>query len=278
MSASEVENRDRYLATLRQLLIGVSRQYPYRFYPRPNSRKRGPMYDGLAKHGVEFVTRQPPKNGRDLISDGAGWPVTGLTMLGEKRLFHLQHAVETVIKEGIPGDFIETGVWRGGACILMRAILQAYGITDRRVFVADSFAGLPPPDPKNYPEDAGDRHHQHAALTATIDEVKANFEAHGLLDDQVVFLKGWFKDTLPGVKDNKWAIVRLDGDMYESTIQGFDYLYPGLSQGGFLIVDDYGAVEACAKATHDYRDKHGITEPMTEIDWTGTYWRKGQHS
>ena len=77
-------------------------------------------------------------------------------MIGLKRLNNLQHCAETVIREGVPGDFIETGVWRGGACIFMRAVLKAYGDTTRNVWVVDLFAGLPPPDAHTYPADAGD--------------------------------------------------------------------------------------------------------------------------
>src|SRR5438132_2136885 len=85
----------------------------------------------------------------------------------------------------IPGDFIETGVWRGGCCILMRGILAANGVTDRRVYVADSFAGLPPPDAERYAADAGDPHHTFKELSISIEQVRENFARYGLLDDQV---------------------------------------------------------------------------------------------
>jgi hypothetical protein len=206
---------------------------------------------------------------------GLDWPSEAHTMIGRKRLDHLQFALETVLAEGVPGDVIETGVWRGGATILMRAILQAWGVTDRRVFVADSFAGLPPPDPK-YAADQGDQHHTMKELAISLEQVRANFAKYDLLDEQVVFLKGWFKDTLPAAPIRQLAIARLDGDMYGSTMDAIEVLYPKLSVGGFLIVDDYGAVVGCRKAIEDYRQAHGITEPMTAIDWTGAYWRKAR--
>jgi O-methyltransferase len=206
--------------------------------------------------------------------DGYGWPTRAITMIGQKRLDNLQVLSEDVIARGIPGDFIETGAWRGGATIFMRAILKAYGVTDRVVWVADSFEGLPPPDPEKYPADAGSTLHKYAELVAPLSEVQRNFRRYDLLDDQVQFLKGWFKDTLPVAPIEKLAILRLDGDLYESTMDALVSLYPKLSTGGYLIVDDYGAVKGCKVAIHDYREKHGITEPIETIDWGGVYWQK----
>lgn len=207
-------------------------------------------------------------------SEGRDWPSMAHTMIGLRRLENLQFCVEKVIADGVPGDLIETGVWRGGATIFMRAILRAYGVDDRRVWVADSFEGLPPPDPEKYPQDEGDRHHTLEELAVTLDEVKANFEKYGLLDEQVCFLKGWFRDTLPEAPIEKLAVIRLDGDMYESTMDGLINLYPKLSVGGYLIVDDYGAVPACKQAVHDYRDNEGIVEEIIPVDWTGAFWRR----
>ena len=107
-----------------------------------------------------------------------------------------------------------------------------------------------------------------------MDRVRANFARYGLLDEQVHFLKGWFKDTLPIAPIERLAVARLDGDMYESTMDAIEALYPKLQPGGFLIMDDYGAVPACKQATEDYRERCGIREPIVPIDWTGVYWRK----
>src|SRR5579872_440882 len=134
----------------------------------------------------------------------------------------------------------------------MRAILQAHGAQDRKVYVADSFEGLPAPDPEKYPADAGDNHHTFDHLAVSLEQVKENFTRYGLLDDQVCFIKGWFRDTLPTLRDKQWAVVRLDGDMYESTHDGLTNLYPNLAVGGYLIVDDYGAVKGCRQAIEDF--------------------------
>lgn len=205
---------------------------------------------------------------------GRDWPSTAHSMIGLKRLQNLRDSVETVIRGRIPGDLIETSVWRGGACILIRGILKAHAIADRTVYVADSFAGLPPPDDKTYPHDAGDKHHRFGELAVPLEQVQAAFRAYGLLDGQVAFLKGWFKDTLATLGERRFALIRLDGDMYESTIQALDALYPRLSRGGIAIIDDYGAIRACRQAVDEFRARHAIVEPLVEIDWSGRWWRK----
>jgi len=196
-------------------------------------------------------------------------------MIGLKRLDNLEFCIEQVITNGVVGDFIETGVWRGGATIFMRAVLKAYGVTDRCVWVADSFEGLPPPNTGKYPYDAGDRLHEATQLAVSLEQVKANFDRYGLLDNQVRFLKGWFRDTLPAAPIERLAVLRLDGDMYQSTMDALVNLYPKVSQGGYVIVDDYGAIPACRQAVNDYRSANGITEEIRDIDWTGIFWQKG---
>jgi len=182
--------------------------------------------------------------------------------------------METTIKENIAGDVIECGVWRGGATILMRGILKAYNITDKNVWVADSFEGLPFPDEENYPEDKGDEHAVHEELAISVESVKENFRRYDLLDEKVKFAKGWFKDTLPDLNIDTISVLRADGDMYESTIQILESLYHKVSVGGFVIIDDYHAVIGCKKATNLFREVNNITDPMVEIDGIGAFWRK----
>jgi hypothetical protein len=208
---------------------------------------------------------------------GADWPSHAPTMIGLTRLRNLRQLVLQVLNDEIPGDFIETGVWRGGACIFMRAILAAFGDLDRKVFVADSFAGLPPPNPDEYPIDEGDTHHIIKFLAVPLQEVKLNFSKYNMLDDRVIFLEGWFKDTLPTAPIKKLAILRLDGDMYESTIQPLESLYHKLSPGGFTIIDDYDQPH-CRQAVTDFRDRHNIDDQIIPIDERGVFWRKSNPS
>ncbi|WP_448463608.1 TylF/MycF/NovP-related O-methyltransferase [Mycolicibacterium sp. XJ870] len=203
------------------------------------------------------------------------WPAEAETMIGMERLTSLQHCVETVLAEEVPGDLIECGVWRGGACIMMRAVLAAYGDETRRVWLADSFEGLPRPDPAKYKADKGLRLDLLASILGVSEaEVRENFQRYNLLDDRVHFLPGWFKDTLHDAPIDRIAVLRLDGDLYESTIQALDALYPRLSPGGFCVIDDYYAIEACRQAVTDYRAKHEISAPIVDIDWSGVLWRK----
>jgi O-methyltransferase len=204
---------------------------------------------------------------------GLVWPSRAHTMIGVPRLDNLRKCIEAVLDEGVEGDFIETGVWRGGACIFMRGILKAYGKEDRIVWVADSFAGLPPADPAKYPKESTAPFHVHADLAVSLEQVQRNFAGYGLLDGQVKFLKGWFRDTLPGAPIRKLSILRLDGDLYESTMDALT-LYPKLSPGGFVIVDDYDNVKACNDAIDDFRNERGISEPLLKIEGGGAYWRK----
>jgi O-methyltransferase len=209
---------------------------------------------------------------RDL---GLDCPAAAETMIGMQRLTSLQHCVETVLTEEIPGDLVECGVWRGGACILMRAVLAAYGDETRSVWLCDSFEGLPPGDAENFKADKGVRLDRFSfVLAVTEAEVRANFERYGLLDEQVRFLPGWFKDTLHDAPIDQIAVLRLDGDLYESTIQALDGLYPRLSPGGFCVIDDYHAMEPCKQAVTDYRAKHGVSAEIVDIDGSGVLWRK----
>lgn len=212
--------------------------------------------------------------------DGTSTPVPALrnytefahTMIGRRRLDHLQVCVETVLNDEIPGDLIETGVWRGGAVILMRGVLAAYDVNDRTVWVADSFQGVPPP---TRAEDAGfdisaARFPVLAVARAAVAEL---FARYGLLDDRVRFLEGWFRDTLPAAPIDQLAVLRLDGDLYESTMDALVPLYPKVAPGGFVIVDDYASCPPCGRAVDDYRAAHGIREPLVPIDAQSVCWR-----
>jgi hypothetical protein len=226
---------------------------------------------------LDPFTGQPMEFDYQRRAEGLDWPSEAETMAGLLRLDNVQHCVVDVLRDRIPGDLVETGVWRGGITILMRAILKVYGDTKRTVWAADSFAGLPVPDADKYAADAGWDFSTSAgydALAVSVDEVRANFARYGLLDDQVQFLVGWFRDTLPTAPIERIAVLRLDGDLYESTMDALEALYPKLSPGGFLIVDDYLSWEPCRQAVNDYRATNAISEPIQEIDWTGAFWRR----
>ena len=207
-------------------------------------------------------------------AEGRDWPAQADTMVGLRRLDNLQYCITEILRKNVPGDLIETGVWRGGASIFMRAVLKAYGDRMRSVWVADSFEGLPKPDGR-YSQDIGDQHWTlKSVLGVSLEQVKANFARYGLLDGQVRLLAGWFKDTLPTAPITQLAILRLDGDMYSSTMDTLQNLYPKLSPGGYAIIDDYGSYPTCKQAVDDFRAGRRITEQLERIDWAGVFWEK----
>jgi hypothetical protein len=205
------------------------------------------------------------------LGNGSFWPLRAHTMIGLKRIDNIQYCIENVRTNNIPGDFIETGVWRGGASIFMAGLNKYYGMK-RKVFVADSFEGLPPPDVR-YPADRYDVHHTYKDLIVPLEQVKNNFEKYNLLDENVIFVKGFFEDSLQTAPIQKLSVLRLDGDMYSSTIHVLDYCYDKLTEGGFVIIDDYGG-ENCKQAVLDFRAKHNILSPIIQIDHTGVFWKK----
>jgi O-methyltransferase len=201
---------------------------------------------------------------------GNDWPnLMGFTMVGHRRLDNVQACIEDVLNNNIEGDFIETGAWRGGVTIFMRAMLKYKEVSDRVVWVADSFEGLPPPE---FNGDGSDLSSVQM-LKVSIEQVKDNFEKFGLLDGQVKFLKGWFSDTLPEAPINKLAILRLDGDMYNSTMDALKNLYPKVSKGGYVIVDDYYSWESCRKAVTDYLEMNSLNPKIMAIDQDAAYWK-----
>jgi len=225
----------------------------------------------FAHYDVELVRRvNDPSEVREL---GHDWPAEAETMIGTRRLDNLHRCVRDVLQRGVPGDLIETGVWRGGATIFMRGALKAYGDTTRAVWVADSFEGLPKPSEK-FAADRGANYWKDSHwLAVPLEEVQGNFRRYSLLDERVRFLKGWFKDTLPNAGIERLAVMRLDGDMYESTMDALVPLYPRLSSGGYCIIDDY-ALPACRAAVDDFRTREHITEKVQQIDPWAVFWQK----
>lgn len=227
------------------------------------------IYEDPSMHPLQPAVYRPAHR-----RTGKDWPSVAHSMTGQARLRSLAALVQATIDAGVAGDYIEAGVWRGGSCILMRGLLAANGTADRKVYVADSFAGLPEPEPA-YPADAGDNLHSHAELKVPLEEVRSNFARYGLLDDQVIFVKGFFKDALAELDAGPFALVRIDGDMYQSTSEALEHLYPKLSRNGYLVVDDY-ALPACRQAVDDYRQRHQIDDEIHRIDWTGIWWQRSR--
>lgn len=268
---AEADPRTLYLDLLERAVTHTLYVPPdYRELP---DRVLDPFAGEFERAGIDVFDPEHWLSMRQKREQGRDWPIYAQSMVGVKRIRNVRECVEAVLAEGIEGDLIEAGCWRGGAAIVMRGVLMAHGVSDRTVWAADSFEGLPKPDRERFPADAEDTGYQADELRVSVEQVRGNFALYGLLDDQVRFLEGWFNETLPTVADRRWALIRLDGDLYESTMDGLVHLYPQLSPGGFLIIDDYGWVN-CRQAVEDYRAQHAIVEPIEEIDWAGAFWRK----
>lgn len=202
---------------------------------------------------------------------GRNFTFTAHSMIGRARMDNLHKCMDRIVADSVPGDFIETGVWKGGATIFMRGFLKAHDIRDRKVWVADSFEGLPK---ASAAQDAGWDFTKYPYLSVGLEEVQELFARYELLDKQVRFLKGWFKDTLPAAPIKKLALLRLDGDLYESTMDALTNLYDKLSPGGYCIIDDYHGVAPCKVAVDEFRTSRAIRDRMIDIDHDSVYWRK----
>lgn len=220
--------------------------------------------DGLGNLSFYGTVKDERRKGRDTPAPGCG-----CTMIGQKRLENIAFLLEKVLSDGTPGHFVECGIFRGGACILAAHVLKGTG---RKVYVCDSFEGLPPARPSKFPKDRGQQMEKLKHLKVPLEEVKRNFEHYGLLSDDIVFVKGFFEKTLPKLKET-FAVVRADGDLYQSTWEILDNLYPQISEGGFFICDDY-CLATAREACHDYRAQNKITSEIIKIDDCGVYWEK----
>lgn len=195
----------------------------------------------------------------------------GASMIGRARLENVETCLTTALAEGVPGDFVECGVWRGGACAFAKAVLDANG-SDRTVWLADSFEGLA--EPKHAADTIDLSARKYPMLAVPRPRVQALFERLGLMDARVRFLEGWFNETLAAAPIGPVAVLRLDGDYYESTMTPLRALYDRVSPGGFVIVDDYGLLEPARRAVDEFRAQHRISAPLIDIDGHGHFWRK----
>jgi O-methyltransferase len=243
--------------------------------PRRGSRKQrlyAPLEKALSAKGLVLARRI---ESRDAFLESPPAQIRNAeTLIGPVGLENVQYCVEDVLKYEVPGDLIEAGVWRGGAVLFMRGLLAAHGDSNRIVWAADSFAGLPSPEESRYHEDerAGDWANQ-SWLAVPLDEVRENFARYGLLDERVRFLVGWFHDTLPHAPFDQLSIIRVDADMYGSTMDALRFLYPKLSVGGYVIIDDYWLPD-CRAAVNTFRAENEITEELVAVDRAIVYWQR----
>jgi O-methyltransferase len=282
LALQQISPERQYLDLLKKCLTRFL--FPENYRPLTPSGIFGAFYPIakriLARRNLEIVRRVHFDAQTRLDGSYLGaWPPEAETMIGVTRLDDIHHCIDEVLAQGVPGDFLEAGVWRGGAAIFMRAVLRAYHQTDRVVWLADSFQGLPAPQVERYHEDDGDNWTGHNdVFRIPLEQVKTNFARYDVLDDQVRFLAGWFKDTLPAAPIKRLAVLRLDCDMYSSTMDVLTNLYPKLSIGGYVIVDDYSLLPRCKQAVDDFRVRFGIDEELQTGGWHSVFWRRAPRS
>jgi O-methyltransferase len=260
----------RYLDLMRTVLVGLV--YPEGEWQRIEQLNLGEQVLDLLPQEVLMLRKVPFDPSRR--EEGRDWPALAYTMIGCKRLDNLRACVERVLADDVPGDFLEAGVWRGGAGIYLRALLSVYGAAAQRtIWMADSFQGMPVPTKRDAELDKWDLSRK-IYLSVSQEQVQDNFLRLGLFDEsRVRFLKGWFKDTLPAAPVQQLALLRLDGDHYSSTMDTLVPLYDKVSPGGFVIADDYYTWKGNRQAVDDFRAERGITAPLERVDWAAAYWR-----
>ena len=251
-SHRENELRERYLTTIVRSITGYAIKTP----------------------GTILTPRVFAPKAREL---GADWPEFGVTMVGILRSQWLWRGLDTVLTNGIEGDFVETGTWRGGSSILARAVINTHpaGENGRLVWVCDSFEGLP----KATTNKDDDSWSKMTFLSVSLEEVRDNFAMFDVLNDtQLRFVKGFFQQTMPLLKTNAElkhiAFLRMDGDMYESTTDVLYNLWNKVSVGGVILVDDW-TIHFCRHAIEDFFAAHARTRPDCKmIDTMSCYFIK----
>lgn len=199
------------------------------------------------------------------------------TMTGLERMYGLYKAVEYVARSQIPGSIVECGVWKGGSSMVAALSLLAFGDSSRDMYLYDTFEGMPAPGPDDIQYDnlsAAERAaRQNIADWSTIanagvDEVAANLARTHYPASRLHYVKGMVEQTLPGTLPDRIALLRLDTDWYESTRHEMQHLFPRLSPGGVLLIDDYGHWKGSKKAVDEYLAEHNIPLLLNRIDYT----------
>lgn len=222
------------------------------------------------KEGTCYAVNQGAFNvQRRLV--GRDWPTHGLTMVGHARLHNIRYCLERVIALRVPGDFVELGVWRGGASIYARAIIDAYEQRERSVRLFDAFGRIPGYGPAT------------EFLAVTLEEVMNNFDTYGL-GEGVDYVPGLFNETLPHFRrafkrapHSDIAVLRIDGNFYESYQDALYYLWEFVPVGGYVIFDDYVEGKRASwlgQFWAEFKRAHGLREQLLAIDWTSSFFQK----
>jgi hypothetical protein len=197
------------------------------------------------------------------------------TMTSKERMFSLNQAVQYIEANNIEGDIVECGVWKGGSSMMAALSLK---LKNRKLFLYDTFEGMNEPsenDKNMIGEDAAETWDNRDKCDADIFEVKKNMAFTNYPEDNIRYIKGMVEETIPANLPEKISILRLDTDWYESTLHELEHLYPLLTEGGVLIIDDYGHWQGAKKAVDEYISKNKLRILLNRIDYTGRIAIKG---
>jgi len=201
--------------------------------------------------------------------------VAPFTMTSNERIMALCESVRYVVKHSVPGDIVECGVWKGGSMMAAALVLMSLG-EERKLCLFDTFEGMPPPttvdvdyigEPAAELMDRLDR--ENTGILGTLQEVRHNLSLTGYPDHHVSYIKGKVEDTIPANAPEQIALLRLDTDWYESTYHELQHLFPRISVGGVLILDDYGHWAGARKAVDQYIEENKLKLLLQRIDYTG---------
>jgi hypothetical protein len=214
--------------------------------------------------------------------------VKPFTMVHESGVRFTAEQAVGLIQRGIKGVYVECGVWRGGCSLAMLLAQRSqWGRVERPVYMLDSFEGLPPITPRDGPlaaqwKNGADPANYLDNCKASLEDLKANVATMGFGPQDCTIVPGWFKDTVPlvadALKSRKIALLRLDGDWYDSTLICLEHLAPLVSEGGVVVLDDYYAWDGCARAVHDYLSRHDLPFRIRSLfNCYGAYFVKKSH-
>jgi hypothetical protein len=194
---------------------------------------------------IRCAIRRPGETGRALAQDH---DIRALryTDTGRPQLDHLQMCVETIVRDRIAGDIVETGVSRGGTLMLMLAVLHQLHVSDRRIWACDVFNG---------------------ASADTVMDIQSAIDRFDLRRDvPVTFVEGAWDAPVRTIPIESIALLRLDTATCEQTLHVLESLYARMAEGGIVIASRFGVSEACRRAVTDFRASRGITEPLQSCD------------
>lgn len=238
----------------------------------------GNEYDDLRKLEAEHLWFNDAESHEvDIIRK-----VCPFTMTSPGRILTLLHAVQYVVSNKIPGDFVECGVWRGGSSMAMGLMLLTLGDKERNIYLYDTFAGMPLPtefDTNLWGESAIERHQQLSGSSAgsewayaSFADVSNNMCSTGLPESRYCLVEGLVENTIPTKAPDIISILRLDTDWYESTRHELEHLVRRMPRGGVVIVDDYGHWKGSKKAVDEFLCKYEFKPFLHRIDYAARLW------